>query len=107
MPAMRAVRQGERALNIQYSIENIQSLLTFDDTGQHHLMLGTDGFGVLISRAGKSHHVPADFGHFSNFIHQTMLSAINRSGVIVIFLDQFVHVFDHRLKRSAGIFFFD
>jgi hypothetical protein len=71
------LRLGERhpqIFNLQSSIFNPN--LALDNPGQHHLMLGADGSGVLIGRAGKGDHVFANIGHFGDFIHQPVLGAI-------------------------------
>ena len=54
----------------------IPSGLAFDDSGQHHQMLRTDGFGILIGRTGKGGQVPANIGHFGDLIHQTVLGTV-------------------------------
>jgi len=82
------------------------SFLSLDDAGQHHLVLGADRFGVLIGGSGKGLQISSNLSHFSDLVHQTVLRAINRSGVIIVFLDQFVHFLDDRLEGSSSSFFF-
>ena len=79
--------------------------LTFDNARQHHLMLGANGFGILIGRAGKGDQILPDIGHLCDFVHQAMPGTIRRSGIIIVFLNQFIHIFDDWLKGPAGIFF--
>ena len=78
---------------------------TFNDSRQHHLMLGADGFGILIGCTGKGNQILSDMGQLREFIHQAMFGTIRRSGIIIIFLNQLVHIIDNRLKGSTGIFF--
>jgi hypothetical protein len=46
--------------------------LSFNDPGQDHMMLGADGFWILIGCPGKGHKVSSQITQRHNFIHQTV-----------------------------------
>ncbi len=70
-------------------------------------MEGADGGRVLIDRTYKSLAVITQISHIDYFIHKTSLSAISRTGFVMILFDHIVHFFDHRSQRLTGILFLD
>ena len=46
--------------------------LSFDNSRQNHMMLGADGFWILIGCPGKGHKVFPQITQRHNFIHQTV-----------------------------------
>ena len=50
-------------------------LISFDDPRKDHVMLGADGFWVLIGRTGKCYKVFSQVTQRYNFIRQTELCA--------------------------------
>ena len=77
--------------------------LSLDDSGQNHLVLGTDRFGILVGRAGKGFQISPQIPHFDYFVDQTFSGAVKGAGVVIIRLHHFVHLIDGGLEILAGL----
>ena len=71
------------------------------------MVLGTDGFGILVGRPCKGLEIISQRIHLDHLIHKSLLGAIGRSGIVMVFLGQGVHFFNDGFQRTAGILFLD
>jgi len=71
--------------------------LASDDSGNHHVVLRTDGNGVLVGTPGKGRNVFSEVGVEDDFIHKAPIGTVDGPGFIMIHLRQVIHLVDNGL----------
>ena len=73
-------------------------VLSLDKSWQHHVVMGANGYGVLIGTSGKGHYIFPHVGKGNNLVYIASVCTINRSGLVMILLGKGIHLLNNRLK---------
>ena len=100
---------GKKGLAVALVLEPtpLPNSSTLDDSGNHHMMLRANGNRVLISASGKGNDVFPEFRKRDDLVHIAAICAVDRSGLVVVFLCQGIHLVYDRLKRTPGVLLLD
>ena len=100
---------GKKGLAVALVLEPtpLPNSLAFDDSGNHHMILRANGNRVLISAASKGNDVFPEFRKRDDLVDIAAICAVDRSGFVIVFLCQGIHLVYDRLKRAPGVLLLD